>query len=289
MRVTILGAAGQLGSALAAAYAGEAPVLVTHDRFDVEDTAAIATLLHDARPDVLINTTAFHNVERCEREPERAFAINAIAVETLAAACADADVAFAHVSTDYVFDGRRTTPYGEDDAPNPLNIYGVSKLAGELLVRRRAARTFVFRTSGLYAALGISAKGKPFIERMLEGAAVGTPLRVVGDVTFSPSYAGHVAQAMRLVIEREAYGLYHITNRGACTWHEFATAILARSGYDASIERTTSVPGTVRRPAYSALAHHAMDALGLPPMPAWQAGIDAYIEERNAAPPQGRP
>jgi len=288
MRVAILGAAGQLGSALAAELADENPALVTHDRFDVEDAGALAALLHELRPEVLINTTAFHNVERCEAEPERAFAVNTLAVERLAAACDAQGIAFAQISTDYVFDGSQETPYGEDDPALPLNAYGVSKLAGELLIRRHAGRTFVFRTSGLYAAKGASAKGKPFIERMLEGAAAGTPLRVVGDITFSPSFARHVAGAMRRVIEREAYGLYHVSNRGACTWYDFATEILARAGYAAPIERTASVPGRVRRPAYSALAHRGMEGLGLAPMPVWQEGIAAYLEERASAVAQGR-
>jgi len=256
-----------------------------HGQVEIESPESVEAMLRAARPDVVINTAAFHNTERCEQEPERAFAVNALAVDRLAAACAAAGAALAHVSTDYVFDGASRTPYVESDSTAPLSVYGVSKLAGERLAQNRTERTFIFRTSALYAYRGpSSAKGLPFIERILQQAEAGKPLRVVDDITFSPSYAKHVAHAMREVVERGEYGVYHVTNSGHCTWYEFAAEILAVAGYGSVVERISSAsgPATLRRPAFSALAHEHIAALALPPIPEWRAGVQAYIAERRS-------
>ena len=284
MRVAIVGASGQLGSDLMGAFADLSPVGVDHKMFDIEAPSAISKLIARHKPDLIINTAAFHNVELCETRPDRAFAVNALAVDQLAAQCAVAGVALAHVSTDYVFDGDATSPYAEDAPARPLSAYGISKLAGELLVRRNLERAYVIRTSGLYGIRGSSTKGYTFIERILTTAERGDPLRVVTDITFSPSYTRHVAEAVRRIVETERFGTYHVTNAGNCTWYEFATEILRSAKIDAPIARTTSseFPTLAKRPAFSALAHDAMDAAGLAPVPAWQEGITAYLRERGA-------
>ncbi|MBD5655028.1 MAG: NAD(P)-dependent oxidoreductase, partial [Candidatus Eremiobacteraeota bacterium] len=164
MNVVIIGASGQLGSDLMAAFADVRPAGVDHKMFDIEHGASISKLLLRYKPDVVINTAAFHNVEHCETRPDRAFAVNTLGVDDLAAQCAAAGVALVHVSTDYVFDGRATRPYREDDAPNPLSVYGISKYAGELCVHRNLDRAFIVRTSGLYGIRGSSTKGYTFIE-----------------------------------------------------------------------------------------------------------------------------
>lgn len=283
MRIAVVGAAGQLGSELMRAFAGDEPIGLTHDSFEIEDAAAIAAMLEREQPELVVNTAAFHNVDRCEESPERAYAVNAIAVDRLAQACAKRDIALAHVSTDYVFDGATDRPYDEHDAARPQNTYGISKRAGELQLERRGSRHYIFRTSGLYAARGTSAKGKAFIERMLELAPGDAPMRVVDDIVFSPSYAAHVAHAIRDVVTRNAYGTYHVTNAGECSWHAFATEILAQAGFARSIEKTSSLAqsGGVRRPKYSALENRAMRELGLPPLPTWQRGIADYLAARG--------
>ena len=284
MRVAIIGASGQLGTELMSEFSDMEPLGLTHEAFDIESAQDVQALLSDRRLDLIINTAAFHAVDRCELEPERAFAVNALAVERLAAACSQARVPLAHISTDYVFDGAARTPYVESDATAPINAYGISKVAGESLLRRRGGLHYIFRTSGLYAARGRSAKGKPFIERMLESAEGGRPLSVVDDVWFSPSYAGHVASAIRSVVEREVYGTYHVTNAGACTWHDFASEALRQARYTLKIDKTSATgnSSSVRRPAYSALSGRAMAAIGLPQMPAWQDGIEAFLKARSA-------
>ena len=283
MRVVIIGASGQLGAELMGAFADLAPIGVEHRFFDIEVPAAIAKLLLRHKPDVVINTAAFHNVELCETRPDRAMAVNALAVDQLAAQCAAANVVFAHVSTDFVFDGETARPYIESDPCRPLSAYGISKYAGELLLWRNTERAYVFRTSGLYGIRGSSVKGYTFVERMLTQAEEGKPLRVVDDVTFSPSYAPHVASAIRRVIESGRFGTYHVTNAGACTWFTFASEIFRQAGLHPNLTATTQAEfaSLARRPRYSVLAHRALLELGLPEIPSWEDGIRNYIAQRR--------
>lgn len=285
MRVVVIGASGQLGSDLMTAFAAHETIGVEHRLFDIEIPAAIATLLARYKPDLVINTAAFHNVELCETRPDRAFAVNTLAVDTLAAQCANSGAILAHISTDYVFDGRATRPYREGDAARPLSAYGISKYAGELSLWRHLERGYVFRTSGLYGLRGSSTKGYTFIERVLAQAAENKPLRVITDITFSPSFTGHVARAILGIVERGVFGTYHVTNSGACTWYEFATEALKRGGFDLPIEPVTSAtyPTLARRPLYSPLDHAALRDAALPAIESWQDGIGAYLAQRASA------
>ncbi len=287
MKIVILGSAGQLGGALMTAFADASPIGLNRPRFDVESAAAIATLLRLHGPDLVINTSAFHDVELCETRPDRAFALNALAVDALANQCAAAGAAFAQISTDYVFDGERDRPYREDDATAPLSVYGTSKLAGEHLARLRAPEHFVFRTSGLYGGPPSAAKGPSFVERMLALAAAETPIHVVDDVVSSPSYVGHVAAAIRAIVERGAYGTYHVVNAGACSWYDFASEIFRQRGLEPDLSATTQAafPALARRPRNSPLENAALRALGLPELPTWQDGLTAYFAARDARTP----
>lgn len=282
MRVVVIGASGQLGSDLMTAFKDLAPIGIDHKMFDIEHASSISKMLLRYAPDTVINTAAFHNVEHCETRPDRAFAVNALAVDGLAAQCAAAGAALVHISTDYVFDGRATRPYREDDAPNPLSAYGISKYSGELCVWRNLERAFVIRTSGLYGTRGSSTKGYTFIERILDQALNEKPINVVTDITFSPSYTLHVADAIRRIVESGAYGIYHVTNGGACTWHEYAVEILRQANVRAEVAATTSdrFPTLAKRPKYSPLAHAALERIALPPLPSWQDGIGAYLAAR---------
>jgi len=265
------------------ALADHQPIGVDRKLVDIEVGAAVSKMLVQYRPELVINTAAYHNVELCETMPERAFAVNALAVDGLAAQCAVAGVALLQVSTDYVFDGSASTPYAEDAAPNPLSAYAISKYAGERLVKRHLAEAYIVRTSGLYGARGSASKGPTFIERILTQARDGKPIRVVTDITFSPSYTRHVAETIRHIVESKRYGTYHVTNAGHCTWYEFAAEILRQAGSDAPVTRTTSAEFTslARRPTFSALAHPALERLGISAPPPWQEGIRAYLAERN--------
>lgn len=282
-RIAILGASGQLGGALVAAYDGRPLLTPSHRELDIEDAPALGVFLAAERPAVLINCTAFHNVDECERTPDRAFAVNALAVDRAAALCAANGVRFATVSTDYVFDGTLGRPYREDDAPNPLTAYGISKLAGELLVRRHGSDHFIFRLSGVYSASGTSNKGYTFIERVLQQAERGEPLRIVRNMTFSPSFAPHAARVMRDAIDARAYGTHHVTNTGATTWYDFAATAFARSGLTPQVEALTydGYGATARRPLFSALESTTLGRAGIAPAPPWEAGLDEFLAGRT--------
>lgn len=284
-RIAILGASGQLGSALRDALAGRELIAPSHAETPVEDRAAVARLLDGARPDVLINCTAFHNVDVCEREPAPAFAINAFAVDGAAEACAARGVAFATVSTDYVFGGTLGRAYREDDAVGPRTAYGASKAAGEFLTRRHGDRHYVVRTSGVFGTTGSSNKGYTLIEKVLRHAERGEPTRMVADMVFSPSYAPHVARAIRDLIDAEAFGTHHVTNAGACSWYEFVRTAFEKSGLaGAPLEPTTyaALNNGTRRPMCSPLENTTFAAAGIAPLPAWQAALDEFLAARAA-------
>jgi dTDP-4-dehydrorhamnose reductase len=282
-RVVVIGASGQLGSDLMLAFADCGAIGVDHAMVDIEKGAEVAALFAHHRPSLVINTAAYHNVERCETHADRAFAVNAIAVDGLAALCEASGAALGHISTDYVFDGRAKTPYDEAAAAAPLNVYGASKYAGELVVAARTARAFVFRTSGLYGVRGSSTKGHTFVERIREQALAGKPLRIVDDVTTAPSYTRDVARKIREIVATGRFGTYHVSNAGSCTWFDFATEILGTLALDADLTRTTTdaFPAYARRPAYSVLANNAADRAGLAPMQRWQDALADYLNARS--------
>jgi dTDP-4-dehydrorhamnose reductase len=284
-RVAIVGASGQLGSALADVFAQRELIVPSHAEVALEDRDAVAGLLDDARPDVLVNCAAFHHVDTCEREPERAFAINALAVDAAAAACAARGVAFATISTDYVFDGTLGRAYREDDAPNPRTAYGASKLAGELLVRRHGPRHYIVRTSAVFGTAGTSNKGYTLIEKVLQQAERGEPTRMVADMVFSPSYAPHVARAIRDLVDAQAFGTHHVTNAAACSWYEFVRTAFAKAGLaDAPLGAITyaSFGNPTQRPMYSPLENTTFAPLGILPLPSWSDALDDFLAARRA-------
>ncbi|MGD0051575.1 MAG: dTDP-4-dehydrorhamnose reductase [Vulcanimicrobiaceae bacterium] len=284
-RVAIIGASGQLGSALVGAFEGREVIAPSHGEVPFEQPDAVARLLEESQPDVVINCSAFHHVDTCEREPERAFALNAIAVDGAAAACTARDTAFVTISTDYVFDGTLGRAYREDDAPNPRTAYGTSKLAGELLARRHGPRIFIVRTSAVFGTAGTSNKGYTLIEKVLQQAERGEPTRMVSDMIFSPSYAPDVARAIRDLIDVEAYGTHHVTNAGACSWYEFVRTAFAKAGLaGAPLEPITyaSFGNPTQRPMYSPLENTTFARAGIAPLRSWQDALDAYLQARRS-------
>lgn len=279
-RPAVIGATGQLGHDLLAAFAGEGPVGLGHADVSIEDRASVEAALDRANPDLVLNTAAFHNVPLCETHQSQALGVNAVGVMNLALACERRGIPLLTVSTDYVFDGEKGAPYAETDEPHPLSVYGNSKLAGELLAAAACSKAFVVRTSGLFGAIGSKTKGYTFIDRILKQARAGEEIKVVTDMTFSPSYTAHVASAIRTIVQNGSYGTYHVSNSGACTWYEFALEALRQAGLDAAVTpiRSSEWRSDVRRPANSSLAHERLKREGLPPMPPWQDGIAAYLK-----------
>lgn len=285
MKTAVLGAAGQLGRDLCPRLAG---AVVPLTRADVDLTSAADTrkLLETLRPDVVVNCAAYNFVDRAESEPEAAFAVNAWAVRNLALVCRDLGCVLVHFSTDFVFglDETRRTPWREADAPGPVSVYGLSKLAGEYVVRALCPRHLVLRTCGLYGLHGSGGKGGNFVETMLRVAGQGKPLRVVDDQVCTPSATVDVASAVAPLLETKQFGLFHLTNEGSCSWHEFARTIFELQGMHVDLApiRSVAYAAPARRPPYSVLDNAGRQARGLPPLRHWREALAAYLSERRS-------
>ncbi len=292
MKVVVAGATGQLGQELVSALAGERVQAFSRHELDLCDFPYTRAVLSEHRPEVVINAAAFTRVDDCETEPERAFWVNAFAVRHLAKVCAEFGSILVHISTDYVFDGARTSPYTEDDTPNPLSVYGTSKLAGECFVRSLAPRYIVVRTSGLYGPAGVASRRGNFVETMLRLAERGGPVRVVTDQVLSPSSSRDVASKIVELVRQDRRGLFHVTNAGQCSWFEFAREIFALAGRAPVLEPITAAAfgARARRPAYSVLSHARLADAGLDDLRSWRDAVTAYLRERGrlAAPAGGR-
>jgi dTDP-4-dehydrorhamnose reductase len=284
LKYAVLGAAGQLGRDLCPRLAGEVvPLARTH--IDLTRPESLRSTLSGLAPDVVVNCAAYNLVDRAESEPEAAFAVNAWGVRSLAEACRDLDCVLVHFSSDYVFglDETRRTPYSETDPPGPVSVYGLSKLAGEYLVRALCPRHFVIRTCGLYGLWGSGGKGGNFVEAMVRLAGQGKAVRVVADQVCTPSSTVDVATAAAALVETSRYGLYHLTNTDSCSWFEFARTLFELAGVNANLSPITSQEygAVARRPRYSVLSGAAYEVLGRPPLRPWQGALAAYLKERK--------
>jgi len=281
-RVLLLGGSGQLGSEIRRLWTQAYLAAPAHAELDITDADAIARAIEDHATEVVVNCAAFHNVERCEIEPQKAFTANALAVNAIAELCSQRAATFITFSTDYVFDGTLGRPYTESDVPNPLSAYAVSKYAGELLVQRLESPAYVIRTCGVYGVRPSSTKGYTFIDRIIGQARAGDTIRVVNDQTVSPTFAAHLAEGVLQLLEADApFGLYHMVNEGAVTWYDFASETLRSAGFDHPIEPISykEWESRVRRPEFSALENAKLRALGVT-MPDWRAGITDYLRAR---------
>jgi dTDP-4-dehydrorhamnose reductase len=285
MKIAVLGALGQLGRDLAARLPGEVLSLTRAD-LDLTQASTIRPFLDTCRPDLFINCAAYNLVDKAESEPDLAFAANIWGPGALGQACAAVGCKLIHFSTDYVFglDTARTAPFTEADAPGPVSAYGLSKLAGEYLVRAASPTHLVIRTCGLYGLWGTGGKGGNFVETMLRVAGMGKPLRVVHDQVCTPTSTVDLATATVGLIAAEATGLFHVTNAGSCSWYEFAAEIFRLSGVPADL---TPIPSTersdpARRPGFSVLSSQKLATVGVPIPRPWPEALAAYLAERSA-------
>ncbi len=285
MKIAVLGARGQLGRDLCPRLGGEV-VPLTRTEVDLDRPETVGPGLSTVRPDVVVNCAAYNFVDKAESEPEAAFRSNAWGVRELARVCRDLGCRLVHVSTDYIFglDAGRRVPLGEDDPPGPVSVYGLSKLAGEYLVRSTCPRHLVVRTCGLYGVWGSGGKGGNFVETMLRVAGQGKPLRVVNDQRCTPTYTADLAAMVADLIARAAEGLYHVTSSGDCTWYEFAAEIFRQAGVRADLAPITSdqFGAPARRPAYSVLSTEKLVSAGVPGPRPWQDALRTYLQERAA-------
>ena len=288
VRCALIGAAGQLGFDLARTFdlPGEL-IRLTHADLDLLDHDATARVLRELRPTHVVNTAAYNLVDRAEDDRAAASALNAEAVGALADICESVGATLAHFSTDYVFDGRRATPYSEDDTPAPISVYGESKLAGERLALGRCRRAFVFRVCGLFGVARSTGRGGTnFVETMLRLAREGKPIRVVRDQVVGPSYTLDLAPKVWRVLARGPHGVYHLTSAGQTSWYDFAREIFRLSGLAADLTGVTAAEygARARRPAYSVLGHGRLAALGEDDLRPWPEALAAYLRERTQLP-----
>jgi dTDP-4-dehydrorhamnose reductase len=291
MKVALVGAAGQLGTALAASPpSATAIVPLTHSEIEICDPASVDAALSATAADCVINAAAYNFVDRAEDEPDRAYAVNAIGPQNLARWCARHRALLMQVSTDYVFSGAPSdSPHVETDPPSPASAYARSKLAGEEFVQAECPSHFVIRTCGLYGRAQTAGKGN-FVRTMLRMAAEGRPLKVVDDQHCTPSYAVDVAAAIWKLLETTRFGLYHVTNTGETTWHGFAGEIFRVAGLDVPVTAIPSrdFPQKAKRPAYSVLDCSKLSATTGLTMPTWQDALARYVPQILADFPFGQ-
>jgi len=282
MKVVVTGSSGQLAEAIRRCWSRFEVVLPSEAELDLRRPKSIHSVLRDLRPDVVVNTGAFTQVDRCEDDEATAMRINGEAVGWLAEECSSMDALLVQISTDYVFDGRGGRPYVESDPPRPLSAYGRSKLRGEEEARK-AVRHLVVRTAWLYDAWG-----RNFYDTMLKLAALGKPLRVVGDQWGTPTSCRALARQLEVAIASDWRGTIHAACWGETSWHGFASEIFRLHGVpvDLSACSTAEFPGRAARPLYSVLSGERRRRLGGDVMPEWRVALAEVVRESRLTGPQ---
>ena len=273
MRILITGANGQLGHALQQALAGEELILKDLPDFDLADPAC-EEQIRTANPEVILHVGAYTNVDGAEREPDRARAVNVQGTTFVARAAEALQARLLYVSTDYVFDGEKKTPYTEDDVPHPLNQYGLSKYEGEQAAVKLCRNTLVVRTAWLYGYAG-----QNFVKTIMRLANEKPSLEVVADQRGCPTNAEDLARAMKKLLALDARGLCHVTNSGDCTWHDLAEAIVRQMGLTTVVKPITTAQAgrPAKRPAYSVLSQQRFSML-CEPLPHWQDALARFMK-----------
>jgi dTDP-4-dehydrorhamnose reductase len=273
VRILVTGAGGQLGRELIDVLAPHEVHGRDHRALDITDRQAVLDAVEQVRPSWVINAAAYNDVDGAEGASEIAFAVNAAGPGYLAESAARVGADMVHISTDYVFDGRKGAPYSELDQPDPLSIYGRSKYEGELRVMAAHPTACVLRTAWLYGAYGNN-----FVKAILKAADRGGPLKVVADQVGSPTWTRHLAQAIAELIQTPARGLFHVANAGSCSRFEFARAIVQGKVEVLPISAADAAR-PAPRPANSALVSARWQAAGLRPLPDWERALTDYLAD----------
>lgn len=281
MRIAVLGANGQLGSDICGASraTGCDVAELNHERVDIGDADAVMDAVRLVRPHLLVNTVAFHHVEKCEADPGLSHSVNASGARHAALAARDVGAYFIQISTDYVFDGRKKAPYIESDSPAPLNVYARTKLEGERLALETWEKTAVLRTSGLYGKNPCRGKGLNFVQLMLKLAKERDEVRVVDSEVLTPTSTVELARQILRLSRTPLYGLYHASCEGFCSWHRFAQEIFAISGVKANLQVAApdEFPMKVPRPTYSVLENAALKSCDANTFRPWEDALREYF------------
>ena len=273
-RILVTGGQGQLGQALYEQFHDQDVHAWDIAELDISDLDAVRKALNSLRPHFVLNAAGYTQVDNAEKQKDEAYRGNALGPRNLALATFESDIPLVHFSTDYVFDGTQTWPYHEFDQPNPLSVYGASKLAGELEVRQGNPKHFVIRTAWLYHGTG-----RNFASTILR-LAEEEQVRVVNDQHGSPTFAPHLAKAVARVLETEAYGTYHMAGNGEATWYDLTRALYRELGIQTSVIPITTdqYPQPARRPAFSVLTTLQDPHIILPH---WEEGVRAFVKGRK--------
>jgi len=286
LKVALIGSNGQLGTDMLKYFTnkGEEMIGLTQDDIDVCYTDKCEPVLLKIKPDLIINTAAFHQVDVCEDEGASAFAVNSVGVKNLCNVCLSLDVPLMHFSTDFVFgaDKKRTKPYNEDDCPGPVSLYGISKLAGEYVIKYMLKKYYLIRSSGLYGYAGSFGKGSNFVDMMIKLATGGRKIKVVNDQVLTPTSTKDMTEKLFELIRTGRYGLYHMTNTGECSWYDFAVEIFKLAGITADITPTVSSDyvAKARRPSYSVLDNKNLREAGIKDFRHWKEALKDYIDTK---------
>ncbi|MEM2950872.1 MAG: dTDP-4-dehydrorhamnose reductase [Nitrososphaeria archaeon] len=282
MTIVVIGSSGQLGTDLMKILGQEYEVTgLTHKDIEIADYES-CKILKDYSPKIIINTAAFHKTDQCEEEPLKTFQVNAVGAKNIMSISKEIDATTIFISTDYVFDGSKMRPYTEEDVPNPINTYGISKLAGELFTRQNP-RHYIIRVASLFGAAGASGKGGNFVETMIAKARKNESISVVDDMWMSPTYTKDAAHVIKKIIELNIpHGTYHVTNSGYCTWFQFAQEIfnITNLSPDLIPIKTSQLQMKAKRPMFSALSSVKLPNFGIVTRN-WKDALKDYLIEKG--------
>jgi dTDP-4-dehydrorhamnose reductase len=273
MRILIIGSNGMLGSDLVEDWTGEVIIPANSRDADIREPEQVRRLVARERPDWIILTAGYTDVDGSERNPDMAFAVNRDGTKNVSAVAREFGAKLCYLSTDYVFDGAANRPYEPEDSVHPLNVYGASKAAGEKAVQEHAGHWLIARTSWLFGTARPS-----FPEKILQAADSQPELKVVADQIGSPTYTRDLASAIRELVRSDVHGILNITNSGTCSWFEFAKETLQRAGRGTPVSPITSLEAgrPAQRPAYSVLSPKALASYAIT-MRSWQEALQAYL------------
>lgn len=282
MKILLIGKHGQLGAEIdkQSTKRGYQIHSFGHEELDITDLEKIKSEIELFTPDIVINASAFHNVPLCEEQPDRAFLVNAIALKAIAQICSKKNIKFVTYSTDYVFDGLKGSLYVENDKPSPVQIYGISKAAGEHIALAYSKTSIVIRSSGVYGGkYGSRQKKGNFALSILEQAKKEGSIEVAKEQIVNPTYAADLAKAsLDLLEHRGILGIYHLANEGFCSWAQFAYEIIKIKGLQTKIIPVDrkGMAGSLKRPLFSALKNTRAARVGVK-LPSWQDALKRYI------------
>ena len=278
MKILVTGANGQLGREVARQGTGHELILTDYEKLDITDSAAVASFMREIKADAVIHCAAYTNVDGAEDDADGAFRVNVVGAQNMAAACLETGARMVYVSTDYVFDGQSQKPYREFDATNPQSVYGVTKWQGEQIVKEILGRHYILRTAWLYG------DGNNFVKTMLRLAATNDTLRVVHDQIGTPTSTVELTKAIFKLLASDAYGTYHGTCQGQCSWYDFACEIFRQAGKNIKVIPVTTeeFPRPAKRPAHSVLDNYMLRMTVGDPMSTWQEALQEYLKQSGA-------